>query len=175
MMLFLVFFHRYHALSMIQNESDLLLHDIHNSICSAISSLLKSRQLFLMSKRGCCKTWKFWKSIFVQSERSLPSVRRHFWLLPDDFSKEIKKILLGNGCFLIPNPFRNLCNLRSLRTKTPLKCVFYKQVLQQPHIIDIIYYFDLVNTSLQIFQVPFSFLKSITPCSWILDIILGFS
>ena len=28
MMLFLVFFHRYHALSMIQNKSDLLLHDI---------------------------------------------------------------------------------------------------------------------------------------------------
>ena len=43
---FFEFFNTFHVISMILNEHDLLFHDIHNSICSAISSLLKSRQLF---------------------------------------------------------------------------------------------------------------------------------
>ena len=42
---------------------------------------------------GLLQNLKILKGIFVQSERSLPSVQRHFWLLPDDFSKEKKETL----------------------------------------------------------------------------------
>ncbi|MBR2441419.1 MAG: hypothetical protein IKB25_14570, partial [Lentisphaeria bacterium] len=57
---------------------------------------------------------------------------RHFWLLPTDFSKEIKIFLLGNGCFNYQTT--SVISVNSVHSvqKTQLKYVFCMQVLQQP-------------------------------------------
>ena len=75
------------------------------------------------------------KHIFVRRKQSVLSVRRHFWLLPTDFSKEIKIFLLGNGCFNYQTT--SVISVNSVHSvqKTQLKCVFCMQVLQQPLVI----------------------------------------
>ena len=87
--IFLEFFNIFHVISMILNEHDLLLHDIHNSICSAISSLLKSRSILFIAYIPFSRENQlhpFYRIYSIFPRKSAPSFLSHIFYFPGKIS-----------------------------------------------------------------------------------------